>query len=147
LAEIKEYQAYFFLFCCFILFDLMAIYMIRHSGPVWQVAWSHPKFESLLASCSYDKRVCIFKETSKNQWEKIYEYSGHTASGSIFSLILPILLISSHSFSVNSIAWAPHELGPILAVASSDNSISIHTNQGSSSSFSSHPFKLKINGM
>jgi WD40 repeat protein len=27
-----------------------------HQGPVWQVAWAHPKFGSLLASCSYDGR-------------------------------------------------------------------------------------------
>lgn len=24
----------------------------RHDGPVWQVAWAHPKFGTLLASCS-----------------------------------------------------------------------------------------------
>jgi protein transport protein SEC13 len=34
-----------------------------HTGPVWQVAWAHPKFgSSLLASCSYDGRVIIWKE-------------------------------------------------------------------------------------
>lgn len=27
-----------------------------HEGPVWQVAWAHPKFGTLLASCSYDGR-------------------------------------------------------------------------------------------
>jgi len=26
-----------------------------HIGPVWQVAWAHPKFGNLLASCSYDR--------------------------------------------------------------------------------------------
>ena len=26
-----------------------------HVGPVWQVAWAHPKFGNLLASCSYDR--------------------------------------------------------------------------------------------
>ena len=25
----------------------------RHDGPVWQVAWAHPKFGTLLASCSF----------------------------------------------------------------------------------------------
>lgn len=32
-----------------------------HIGPVWQVAWAHPKFGNLLASCSYDRYVyyCI----------------------------------------------------------------------------------------
>lgn len=30
-----------------------------HVGPVWQVAWAHPKFGNLLASCSYDRYVII----------------------------------------------------------------------------------------
>ena len=34
-----------------------------HEGPVWQVAWAHPKFGVLLASCSYDGSVIIHKES------------------------------------------------------------------------------------
>lgn len=30
-----------------------------HLGPVWQVAWSHPVYENLLASCSYDRKVSL----------------------------------------------------------------------------------------
>ncbi|GAB5590087.1 GTPase-activating protein S13 [Umbelopsis nana] len=75
-----------------------------HDGPVWQVAWAHPKFGSILASCSYDGRVFIWKEQN-GAWTKIKEHAVHTAS-------------------VNSISWAPHELGPILACASSDGKVS-----------------------
>jgi len=82
-----------------------------HEGPVWQVAWAHPKFGRLLASCSYDRKVCIWKETSNNVWSKIYEYDKHESS-------------------VNSIAWAPHEFGLCLACASSDCTISILTHKG-----------------
>ena len=28
----------------------------RHDGPVWQVAWAHPKFGTLLATCSSPER-------------------------------------------------------------------------------------------
>ena len=28
-----------------------------HEGPAWQVDWAHPKFGSILASCSYDRKV------------------------------------------------------------------------------------------
>ena len=38
-----------------------------HDGPVWQVAWAHPKFDNLLASSSYDGNVIIWKETN-NTW-------------------------------------------------------------------------------
>lgn len=34
---------------------------------------------------------------------------------------------------VNSVAWAPHELGAILSCASSDGKISIHEYKGKSS--------------
>lgn len=36
----------------------------------------------------------------------------------------------NYHFLVNSVAWAPHELGAILACASSDGKISIHEYKG-----------------
>lgn len=77
-----------------------------HQGPVWQVAWAHPKFGNVLASCSYDRKVIIWKEASANDWTKMYEYNNHDSS-------------------VNSVAWAPAEYGMMLACGSSDGSISI----------------------
>ncbi|CCM02720.1 uncharacterized protein FIBRA_04827 [Fibroporia radiculosa] len=84
-----------------------------HTGPVWQVAWAHPKFGHILASCSYDGKVIIWKEQpaqgpSAGGWAKIKEHTLHKAS-------------------VNSVSWAPHELGAILACASSDGTISVLT--------------------
>lgn len=78
-----------------------------HRGPVWQLAWSHPKFGNLLASCSYDKRVLIWKETN-GKWSIFYEHA-------------------SHDSSVNSIQFAPPEFGLMLACGSSDGTISILT--------------------
>lgn len=79
-----------------------------HQGPVWQVAWAHPKYGSILASCSYDRSVIIWKETAENTWVQAQTLHNHTAS-------------------VNSISWGPHEFGLCLACASSDGSISILT--------------------
>ncbi|KAG6757575.1 hypothetical protein POTOM_037893 [Populus tomentosa] len=79
-----------------------------HQGPVWQVAWAHPKFGSLLASCSYDGRVIIWKEGNQNDWIQAHAFDDHKSS-------------------VNSIAWAPHELGLCLACGSSDGNISVFT--------------------
>ncbi|KAG6897977.1 hypothetical protein C0992_007931 [Termitomyces sp. T32_za158] len=85
----------------------------RHTGPVWQVAWAHPKFGHILASCSYDGKVLIWKEqqgqgSAAGGWNKVKEHTLHTAS-------------------VNSVSWAPHELGAILACASSDGKLSVLT--------------------
>ncbi|KAG6856206.1 hypothetical protein H0H87_006602 [Tephrocybe sp. NHM501043] len=84
-----------------------------HTGPVWQVAWAHPKFGHIIASCSYDGKVLIWKEQqgqgpTAGGWNKVKEHTLHTAS-------------------VNSVSWAPHELGAILACASSDGKLSVLT--------------------
>mmetsp|Transcript_28082 Transcript_28082/g.49501 ORF Transcript_28082/g.49501 Transcript_28082/m.49501 type:complete len:323 (+) Transcript_28082:31-999(+) len=77
-----------------------------HTGPVWQVSWGHPTHGNLLASCSYDRRVCIWQELNKNRWQRIHEES-------------------SHMSSVNSVCWAPHEFGRVLACASADGTVSV----------------------
>eukprot|EP00899_Mesostigma_viride_P021187 jgi/Mesvir1/2906/Mv13977-RA.1 len=83
-----------------------------HDGPVWQVAWAHPKFGSILASCSYDRRVIIWKET-ENGWTNVYQTPDNPK---------PL-----HEASVNSISWAPHQWGLVLACASSDGTLSVLT--------------------
>jgi protein transport protein SEC13 len=53
-----------------------------HEGPVWQVSWAHPKFGNILASCSYDGKVLVWKEIQQGApWQKIKEHTLHTASG------------------------------------------------------------------
>ena len=81
----------------------------RHDGPVWQVAWAHPTFGTVLASCGYDHKVIIWKE-SNGSWTKAFEYVDHQSS-------------------VNSIAWAPYEYGLVLACASSDSFVSVLTHK------------------
>eukprot|EP00698_Gefionella_okellyi_P020698 TRINITY_DN6535_c0_g1_i1.p1 TRINITY_DN6535_c0_g1~~TRINITY_DN6535_c0_g1_i1.p1 ORF type:complete len:311 (+),score=39.07 TRINITY_DN6535_c0_g1_i1:109-1041(+) len=75
-----------------------------HEGPVWGIQWAHPKFGTILASCSYDRKVIIWKETSPNNWQQL-----HT--------------IADHESSVNAVAWGPHEYGLALATASTDGAI------------------------
>jgi WD40 repeat protein len=63
------------------------------------------KFDSMLASCSYDGRVIIWNGGSKpEEWAQTHTFAQHK------------------SF-VNSIAWAPHELGLCLVCGSSDGNI------------------------
>jgi len=83
-----------------------------HEGPVWQVAWSHPKFGSaktgtgLLASCSYDGKVIVWRQEASGTWAQFPPYTEHQAS-------------------VNCIAWAPVEWGPLLLCGSSDGRVSV----------------------
>eukprot|EP00041_Stephanoeca_diplocostata_P029225 m.857340 g.857340 ORF g.857340 m.857340 type:complete len:123 (+) comp23519_c0_seq34:196-564(+) len=72
------------------------------------VGWSHPNFGNLLASCSHDRKVLIWKETAVG-WEQTKEHVEHEGS-------------------VNAVAWAPHAIGrAVLACASADGDISILT--------------------
>lgn len=41
-----------------------------HTGPVWEVAWAHPTFGTILASCSYDGHVYIWEERD-GQWGSV----------------------------------------------------------------------------
>merc|ERR1719502_1762344 len=77
-----------------------------HEGPVWQVCWAHPKFGSLIASCSYDHKIIIWKEGQQG-WAAVHNTG------------------EAHTSSVNSIAWAPPEFGLALVAGSSDGSISV----------------------
>lgn len=78
-----------------------------HDSPVWQVTWAHPKFPGILASCSYDRQIIIWKQESQNG-PFVIAYKD-----------------DSHRASVNSIQWAPFEYGLILAAASSDGTVSL----------------------
>jgi protein transport protein SEC13 len=83
-----------------------------HEGPVWQVAWAHPKWGTVLASCSYDRKVIIWqsKPGAPTAWDQVFKHADHMGS-------------------VNSIAWCPHEYGLELACASSDGKVSVLTHR------------------
>ncbi|GAA95734.1 hypothetical protein E5Q_02391 [Mixia osmundae IAM 14324] len=105
-----------------------------HDGPVWQIAWAHPKFGGILASASYDGKVFVWRESpapsQPAQSAQGYGYQagpyGHQAQAGLGSWS-KIKEHTLHNASVNSISWAPHELGPILACASSDGKVSVLT--------------------
>ena len=81
------------------------------------MAWAHPKYGGMLASCGFDHRVIVWRERDSAQgggWGEAWRSP-------------PGL----HDASINALAFAPHELGLVLACASSDGSASVLTyNQG-----------------
>ena len=70
------------------------------------MAWAHPRFGCILASCGFDRKINIWKDFS-GKWDKIYSYD-------------------NHKNSVNTLAFAPNEYGLILLCGSSDGFISLH---------------------
>lgn len=51
-----------------------------HTGAVWAVAWAHPKFGVLLASCSYDATVIIHRESPPKTWSTVHKHDRHHSS-------------------------------------------------------------------
>ena len=83
--------------------DLDSNIQTAHLGPCWQVAWSHPKFESLVATCGYDRLIKVWKEVAKSQWRCIHRYQAEA--------------------SVNCLQFGPHEYGLCLAAGVADGKI------------------------
>ncbi|KAF7458182.1 hypothetical protein HWI79_1241, partial [Cryptosporidium felis] len=77
-----------------------------HEGPVWQVCWAHPTFGSVLVSCSYDKKVLVWKETQRARWEIVYS-------------------CDDFSSSINGVCWCPWDFGLQFACAIGDGSIAV----------------------
>jgi len=95
-----------------------------HKSAVWQIVWSNPKFGNLLASCSYDRKVIVWKEVNPHNWKVFYEYN-------------------EFQQSVNSISFSPQEYGLKLACACSDGTVTILTLDGNNwthYTFNSHQY-------
>lgn len=83
----------------------------QECGPIWSLAWSHPKFGSVLASCSFDGSILIHRERSVGDWIAVATHK------------------NLHESSVNSVCFCPHQYGLILAGASSDGNVSVLSHQ------------------
>jgi protein transport protein SEC13 len=81
-----------------------------HEGPVWSLAWAHPRHGGLLASAGADGRVVVWREAAPGAWQQAHASHAHGAS-------------------VNSVAWAPAEAGLAFAAASADGALSVVTCQ------------------
>lgn len=55
--------------------------LMGHQGPVWQVAWAHPKFGNVLASASFDHTVIVWKEAQDGSWEILHRTDNFLHTG------------------------------------------------------------------
>ena len=65
--------------------------------------WAHPKYENLLATSGYDKKIKIWKEVKPQAWDVVYEFEAGA--------------------SVGCVAWAPWEYGLVLVAGAADGTI------------------------
>ena len=74
---------------------------------MWSVAWAHPRFGSILASCSYDKQIKIWTGQGSSSFQEAQRVAFDSKA------------------IIHSIEWGPHEYGLRLAACSSDGQIMV----------------------
>ncbi len=45
--------------------------------------WAHPKYENILATAGYDKKIKLWKEIKPATWDLVYEFPADASVGSI----------------------------------------------------------------
>ncbi|KAA0197347.1 Nucleoporin seh1, partial [Fasciolopsis buskii] len=106
-----------------------------HLGPAWRVAWAHPEFGQVIATCSFDRTIAIWEEVAGGQPTGstiLHEPDGHTSmvgtGGAAGSAMIPTMATSwvrrtslvDPRTSVTGLQFAPRHLGLQLAAISTD---------------------------
>ena len=92
-----------------------------HSGTIWRLSWAHPEFGVALASCSFDRKICIWEDTSDA------EEAGTSAEGCAkIATWSRAAEIADARDSVVDIQFAPHHLGVKIASCSADGVVRVH---------------------
>ena len=84
-----------------------------HNGPIWQVAWAHPKYDSVIATGGFDGCVKVWQKDANGVWDR--ENPSEVPRQ-------PQRQLSS----VNCLAWAPWEYGLILAVGTAEGRLTVY---------------------
>lgn len=61
--------------------------LVGHQGPVWQIAWAHPKFGNVLASASFDHTVIVWRESQDGSWVILHRTDAYLHTGAISSTL------------------------------------------------------------
>ena len=88
-----------------------------HRAAIWKVDWAHPEFGQVLASCSDDRTVIIWKEK---------EVGGLGQQGPDKIQFVEAKKLTDFSKGVSAIAFAPSHLGLQIASACNDGKVRIH---------------------
>ena len=89
-----------------------------HTGSIWRLSWAHPEFGVALASCSFDRKVCIWEDTAEES-----PVDGTVAR--IASWPRAAELADARD-SVVDLQFAPHHMGVRLASCSADGFVRVH---------------------
>mmetsp|Transcript_214 Transcript_214/g.343 ORF Transcript_214/g.343 Transcript_214/m.343 type:complete len:322 (+) Transcript_214:219-1184(+) len=98
-----------------------------HKGAVWKVAWAHPEFGQILASCSFDQNVCIWEEQDApltvSSQSSVDSKNEETSRQGRWQQVAKL---NDNQGSVTDIKFAPRHQGLSFAMCSADGYIRIY---------------------
>mmetsp|Transcript_5985 Transcript_5985/g.10681 ORF Transcript_5985/g.10681 Transcript_5985/m.10681 type:complete len:336 (-) Transcript_5985:110-1117(-) len=110
--------------------------LLGHTGAVWKLAWAHPEFGQVLASCSFDKQVIIWEEVdtpvsnAAGLESDVAQDNRAGGAGNSTQMLSrwqkATSLKGDGRETVNDMQFAPRQMGLSLATCSSDGMIRIY---------------------
>lgn len=108
-----------------------------HAAPIWRLDWAHPEFGQVIASCSDDRTVCIWAESSNRVADAgslktgTSSDQGKSGAGSSQTLQSAGLwrrraLLTDAAHSITDVQFAPREFGLKLAACSTDGFVRVY---------------------
>jgi nucleoporin SEH1 len=92
-----------------------------HGGSIWRLSWMHPEFGVALASCSFDRKVCVWEDVADAE-----EAAAQLDSAAGRVAWTRTAELADARDSVVDVQFAPHHLGVRLASCSMDGFVRIH---------------------
>ena len=91
-----------------------------HTGSIHRLSWAHPEFGVALASCSFDRKICIWEETMDSEEVAV--------AGSPVRMTpwFKAAEISDARDTVVDVQFAPHHMGVRLASCGADGMVRVH---------------------
>ena len=97
-----------------------------HAGTIWRLSWAHPEFGVALASCSFDRKVCIWEENADAEEAALDAAMAPAATAKTHSAWFKAAELADARDSIVDVQFAPPHMGVRLASCSADGLVRIH---------------------
>ena len=90
-----------------------------HKATIYRLSWAHPEFGQVLASCSYDRTVCVFEEHERRKTD-----------GEVVTSLEKQSSLVDFKDAVYDVQFAPHHLGLMLAACTATGQVVVYDSGG-----------------
>ena len=110
-----------------------------HGGSIWRLSWAPPEFGVVLASCSFDRKVCVWEENTDTEASHLPSQAASTADATALQAQAQggagggkvaswprVAEIGGALDSVSDVQFAPHSHSVRIASCGGDGFVRIH---------------------